>query len=319
MKLRLHQIILLGVVLTLVPSCGMLDSKDRKKTGGVEMETSPAGASGIPPQLRPKQNAEANIIAAGGNTSGAVPNLSQIVSDDDLIFTDPDNPNANLPELSTILENKKRGPWEASEAIAKQRSVSEGKPLLIWFTNSMNSPMCLALSQELFSQHEFGDWASEKIVRLRVDQSAKLEDDDLGLDQQMTQEINIKQYVEKLRKKYKVLGTPTLIMTKPNGDVILRRSGYKRGDSKFVLGQIQHAEAVSLNSHKAWKKSLEGKGYRDWNDRKGRKVFAKMVNYSKGTLTFIEPSGRRSRTSESALSDQDRQWIVEQKKLRGLE
>ena len=76
-----------------------------------------------------------------------------------------------LPELSDILgaAPKSRGPWEESETIAKQRAAREGKPLLIWFTDSARSPMCKALNQELFSTPDFGMWASEKIIRLRVD------------------------------------------------------------------------------------------------------------------------------------------------------
>ena len=54
-------------------------------------------------------------------------------------------------------------------------------------------------------------------------------------------------------------------------------------------------------------------------DRRDRKIFAKLTSYSKGTLTFIEPDGTRSRTKEDSLSDKDRAWITEQKKLRNLQ
>jgi hypothetical protein len=34
---------------------------------------------------------------------------------------------------------------------------------------------------------------------------------------------------------------------------------------------------------------------------------------------LIEPDGSRARTQEVSLSDKDRAWIAEQKKLRGIE
>ncbi len=53
------------------------------------------------------------------------------------MFTDPDNPDENLPELATLLAAapKRSGPWMESETLAKQRAAREGKPLLIWFTD----------------------------------------------------------------------------------------------------------------------------------------------------------------------------------------
>jgi hypothetical protein len=47
-------------------------------------------------------------------------------------------------------------------------------------------------------------------------------------------------------------------------------------------------------------------------------VFAKLTGYANGNLTLIEPDGTRSRTREDRLSDSDRTWIADQKKLRGM-
>ena len=37
------------------------------------------------------------------------------------------------------------------------------------------------------------------------------------------------------------------------------------------------------------------------------------------SLRLIEPDGTRSRTQEETLSDKDRAWIAEQKKMRNLQ
>jgi thioredoxin-related protein len=278
---------------------------------------SPYGPTGIPPQLRAKNSDPGTPVAGGGNVSAASLPLN-VTPQEDIVYTDPDNPEAAIPELSTLLAETKRGPWEESETIAKQLSVREGKPLLIWFTDSASSPMCKALAQDLFATNDFGSWASEKLVRLRVDADVKITDPDLDLGSAEDRRARVKNYGVELRKRYKIMGFPSLVLLSPSGEVVGRYRGYKRGDADFLWGQIKHGEAVSSEAYKGWRVGLEKKGYREWRDRKGRKIFAKLTSYSKGSLTFIEPDGTRSRTLEASLSDQDRAWIAEQKKLRNM-
>lgn len=284
----------------------------------VKPEDQPFGPTGIPPQLRAKNSDPGTPVIAGGN----MPDRSAapvFTPQEDIVYTDPDNPDAGVPELATLLSNVKRGPWEESETIAKQRSVREGKPLLIWFTDSASSPMCKAVSQELFSTHDFGNWATEKLIRLRVDAQIKIDDPNLDLGSSEDRRVALKNYNAALKKRYKIMGYPSLIMLSPSGEVLGRYRGYKRGEADFLWGQLKHAEAVSAESYKGWKAGLEKKGYREWHDRKGRKIFARLTSYSKGTLNFIEPDGTRSRTQEESLSDADRGWIAEQKKIRNIQ
>jgi len=244
----------------------------------------------------------------------------ELTPEQDIVFTDPDNPESSLPELSSLLQDttKRRGPWEQSETIAKHRAAREGKPLLIWFTDSARSPMCKALQEELFSTPDFEKWADEKLVRLRVDAHAQVDDPDLSLGDKESRLVDVKNYVARMKKQYKVLGYPALILLNPSGEVIGRYRGYKRGDGDYTWGLIKQGEVASTHRYQTWRSSLERKGYREWRDRKNRKVFAKLVSYADGNLTLIEPDGTRSRTDEEKLSDEDRRWIAEQKRLRGL-
>ena len=279
-----------------------------------EEQINPTGLTGKP-LIRRKDPGAGGSVTADGRLPAQILPLN-ITPAEDIIFTDPDNPDAGIPELATLLSNAKRGPWEESETIAKQLSVREGKPLLIWFTDSATSPMCKALSQELFSTNDFGNWATEKLVRLRVDANLKITDPDLDMGSSEDRRVAIKNYGAALKKRYKVMGYPSLILVSPSGEVVGRYRGYKRGDADFLWGQLKHGEAVSSEAYKGWRAGLEKKGYREWQDRKDRKIFAKLTSYSKGTLTFIEPDGTRSKTQEESLSDKDRAWIAEQKKMR---
>jgi len=276
---------------------------------------SPVGAAGIPPHLQGNKQEGGTPIAPGGNAS---PLPFNITPEADISFTDPDNPDAGIPELENLMAAPKKGPWEESETIARQTAAREGKPILIWFTDSDRSPMCKALSAELFSTIEFGKWAEKNIVRLRVDASVNVNDPSISLGEKVTRQTDIKRYVQGLKKRYKVLGHPTILMLNPSGEVLWKEPGYKRGRADFTWGLIKQAVAASENEYKEWRNKLEAKGYREWEGKTGRKVFAKLVSYSEGNLILIEPGGERFRSHESKLSKNDRKWIEDQKATRGI-
>ena len=238
--------------------------------------------------------------------------------DEEIQFTNPDDPDSSLPALSSILTepSNRRGPWERSLQIAKRISAREGKPVLIWFTDSARSPKCKALNEELFSNAKFQQWASENIIRLKIDENESIDDPDLSLGERETMRVDVKNYVKSLKKQYKILGYPSMILLSPSAEVLGRYRGYDRGESDFTWGLIRQGVAASADTYRAWRASLEKKGYREWHDRKGRSVLAKLMNYHEGTLILIEPDGARSKTHERELSAEDRQWLEEQKKLR---
>jgi len=146
----------------------------------------------------------------------------------------------------------------------------------------------------------------------------RIDDPGLSLDEARTREIDVKNYAADLKKRYKVMGHPSLILLNSSGEVIGRYVGYKRGGADFTWGLLKHGESVSTSAYAAWRGGLEKKGYREWRDRRERKVFAKLVAYAKGQLTLIEPDGTRSRTHEDKLSDADRAWLAAQKQLHAL-
>ncbi len=268
--------------------------------------------AGVGPAIRGRDSGTA--VTPGGNAAQAA-----ITPLDDIVFTDPDNPDAGIPELENLMAAPKKGPWEESETIARQIAAREGKPILIWFTDSARSPLCKVLSAELFATPEFGKWAEKHLVRLRVDSNVTVDDPDISLDGKITRQSDLKTYVKNLKKRYKILGAPSVLMLNPSGEVIARYRGYKRGEADYYWGLIKQGEASSANAYQTWRKELEKKGYREWEGQQGRKVFAKLANYSKGTLVLIEPGGERYKTTEGKLSSKDKKWIADQKDLRGIE
>jgi thioredoxin-related protein len=301
---------LLGVAVGLT-ACGTTATKEKPP---MTEEEKAFGPTGIPPFLRATgaSDTPGTTVAPGGNKR--IPSGTRTPIKDIVFTTDEEK----LPELAELLAAPKAKIWEESDTIARRRSSREGKPLLIWFTSSKFSPNCKALDQELFSREDFGKWATEKLVRLKVDATYQVRDLDLSIDDAENREIDAKHYAEKLKKRYRVMGHPTLVMLNPSGEVLGRWTGYKRGTSDFTWGLLKHAETVSTRAYSSWRADMEKRGYREWQDRIGRKIFAKLFSYDKGDLILIDPDGSRFHTQEDKLSDADRAWLTEQKEARHL-
>lgn len=318
--------LVLGSVLAALVGCGGLAKKSPAEDQG-----SPFGPTGIPPHLRAQSDSEPGMLEATASGLGGGPTIpgfhgaaggpaSGITPEEDIVWTDPDNPDEVIPELDSLLAKPASGPWEESETIVRQRAVREGKSILIWFTDSRRSPACKSLSAELFSTPDFDKWAEEHLVRLRVDTfvgatTGRRQYED-GFDE-MDEEAKIGEYVARLKKRYKVLGSPTLVMLTPHGEMIERYRGFKAGSADFVWGQLRSAVLVGDKSYAAWRSRLEKRGYREWTGRRGDlKIFAKLLAYRDGELLLVEPGGQRAKTHERRLSDGDRLWIEEQKHKR---
>lgn len=279
-------------------------------------KATPEAAAGNPfqmPQMGGNLKDFGTPIKGGGNDEKAAAAAAQALGynpDTDLALTDPDNPDAELPELQEIMA---KGPqeeiWIKSEARALRESRKTGKPVLIWFTDSANSSASRTLSENLLATSEFDSWADENTVRMVVDQNQGSNIDDA---------VRKKVYARDLKKKYNARGYPTLMVVSPSGEVIGRYTGYRRGKEDFIFGQVKQGVSVAVENQRVWRASLQKKGYREWSDGKGRQIFAKLGYYNNGEMVLVEPDGSKARTHEKKLSAADRVWIQEQKEARGI-
>lgn len=234
---------------------------------------------------------------AGGPLPAGIPD------DDEIAWTDPDNPEAPLEgmEASLASQGEHVGGWKTSYTEATRDAVRDGRPILIWFTDSKRSPLCKPLSTEVFSDPTFDSWALENLVRLRIDfnVSGKTEDE----------ELRKKEYLATLKKRYKVSGLPTVLVMAPDGTVTGRYKGYRRGEGEFYWGRIKNATRTAVAQQEKWMASMEKKGYRVWKNRKGKQIFARLLRYRQGEMLLVEPNGKRLLAKEKQLSDDDRAWI----------
>lgn len=215
--------------------------------------------------------------------------------------------------------SKRKNPWHYNYQQASRESRRTGKPLLIWFTRSgtPGSPMCARLKRELYGDHEFAKWADEKLIRLRVDASGgDREMDEFG--QLSKNLVARRKYAESLKKQFRVMGQPTLVMVQPDGAVYFQERGYSRGEKKSLWGKMKNAVLTIEHNRGVWEKKMAAKGYRRWTGKNGEVVFAKLTRYRNGYLLLTEPDGHQIKTSQKDLSKDDRGWIVSEKKKRGL-
>jgi thioredoxin-related protein len=306
---------LLAVPLVLLlPSCGLGDGKKKPKSKMEPSQAATAGRAGIEGFQRGlhDQDEDSIPIKPGGNNMVNLPPGGNLKKDD-IVWTDPDDPNAPIPNLDDLLEDasKNKGPWNASDTVAIRESKTSGKPLLIWFTDSATGIVDKPITQELFNRGDFEKWAQENVVRLRVDQSVQA----ASMEGNKAKRV----YVRNLKERYKVMGYPTLLMISPSGEVTGRYSGFVTGKSEFKFGQIKQAASLAATNYQKWKADLLKKGYREWSDGKGRSIVAKLAGYRAGEVVLIEPDGTRAKTNEKRLSDDDREWIRKEKEKRGIQ
>ena len=227
---------------------------------------------------------------------------SQLYSEDKIVWADedPDKPMVELEELWKI------GPqdnWYESYTEAMRIARKNGKPVLLWFTNSDRNTASKSLSNELFSHANFEDWATENVIRLRVDSNINEDDEDRRDKKQ--------KYINQLRKQYKVMGSPVVLMLSPRGTQFGKYRGYKTGGAVFYFGRLKSSHRNAMADYVNWREEYEAKGYRIWHDNKGRKVFAKPVSLQAGEITLKNPEGKRSKTSLKKLSPADQTWVAD--------
>ena len=306
---------LLPLPAVLLASCGIAGSL---RSSSDREPVPDHGPTGIPPEMRARATVEPGTrVTPGGNLQN--PKSIQLTPLDDLVFTGDAQSAEDVEELTKVLAAAKSDPaWENSEAVARVRSVREGKPLLIWFTNSARSPLCKVLERELFTNPEFESWAGEHLVRLKVDAVFVSRGTTMSFDEADEKAYAVKVQAEALKKRYRVMGFPALVVLKPGGEVLGHIRGYQSGEATLVWGRLKHMASVASQGYRQWRANLEAKGYREWKNPAGRSIFAKLASYKEGDILLIDPDGARFRTHESKLSKEDQAWIEEQKTLRGI-
>lgn len=301
-----RDILIKGLVVMLgagVVSCGTL-SRSARAVGAKlkEMNEEPGTLKSNQHAIDEESGRPSRGLAAlsGSNVVAKVGQLT--TREEDIVWApeDPDTPIAALEDLVVDDENPLDS-WFEDYGKAMKKARVEGKPVMMWFTRTKNSPLCKLLSAELLSHKEFEDWADENVVRLRVDANIQ--------ESNTAKRKDRERYVAELKSRYRVLGQPVVVIISPRGTEFGKYRGYKSGSAGFYFGRLKNAQRTAQQDHVSWQSEMERKGYRTWHDARGRGVFAKVVRYRNGVIWLVQPDGKKSSTSVSKLSTEDRQYV----------
>lgn len=324
MRKSLLQISIIAVASVLLVSCATTDPAEDKP------DSKEAQSKGFLSQLTEETQGFSNPdgfmppgLMSGGNRkqlkeleTKSTQDLLTLKADEDIIFTDPDNPYADIKELDEAfsLQSERSKQWQQSYSKALRDARRSGKPILIWFHDSKYSPASQKISAELFKSDAFEDWAKDNLIRVCYDKSAEYDTTAPNKDQNViigNLATKKKEYVMRAFSHYGVKGTPNVIILTPDGRQVASWKGYSGGNSKNVMDRIRQDVETANKQFSDFKKHLSSAGYRDWTGKNGTKIFAKFVRYDpkKNMVWLKEFDGTQFSSSLNLLSDEDRAYV----------
>ncbi len=329
MKTSLLHILSLAAIVGTLTSCSLTSqTTDGKKSDNDNKESQPKGIlSQLTEGEQGFSNPEGFIPAglmSGGNSAQAkveeAQDVKEILAADrnkDIVFTDPDNPYADIKELDDAFnaQNERAKQWQQSFSKALRDARRSGKPILIWFHDSKYSPASQLISNELFRSSKFESWAGENLVRVCYDKSATYEQTPTEKQQDavVISDLTTKrrEYVQRAFSHYGVKGTPNVIVLTPDGRLVNSWKGYSGGNSKSVMDRIKQDVESANRQFESFKGRLRDSGFRDWTGKNGTKIFAKFVRYDKkkNMVWLKEFDGTQFSSSLNLLSDEDRTYV----------
>lgn len=255
------------------------------------------------------RNMDPNAINYNVSTEEELANIDN-GSDEELIWTNPDDPNADIPELTAAFESRKKGGgWQHNLNQALAFSRAQEKPTLIWFHDSVISPKSKTLGKELLETKAFSKWCEDNVIRVMLDSGASIRDD-AG---QGRAPIYSMAQVNSIHRRMGLRSKPALVVIAPHGKITARVDGYD-GYAHVAQEIIETGVAEANRMYEEHKDKLRDKGYRDWSLRKkGQKLFAKLQRYDekKEMVYLLQPGGKVRRLSLSRFAMSDVEYLDE--------
>ena len=117
--------------------------------------------------------------------------------------------------------------WTANLEKAIKTAKAENKAVLVNFTGSDWCKWCFKLSDEVFSQDDFKEYADENLILVKLD-----------FPRSISQSSETKAYNQSLAQKYGVQGFPTILIFNSQGNPVAK-TGYQAGGAANYVNHIQ--------------------------------------------------------------------------------
>lgn len=248
-----------------------------------------------------------NAINMQVTSESELKNVEGSTDESEIIWTDPDDLEANMDELNAVFENKKQGNgWLTNYGRALKLSRRQGLPLIIWFHDSITSPKSKALGKDLLETEEFDSFCKDRVIRIKIDSGAAIDDSGQKSSRYSLSAIN------RLARKYGIDRRPGIVVITPHGGKITARIN---GMSNFIYDV--HAELVNgvekaEEEYAKHKLTLKAKGYREWTNRQGTvTLFAKLMRFDKkNNYAYLkDPGGKVTKIRLESFSKDDIRYL----------
>ncbi|MEM1057908.1 MAG: thioredoxin family protein [Verrucomicrobiota bacterium] len=120
--------------------------------------------------------------------------------------------------------------WMDNFKEAQELAKKHNQLILADFTGSDWCGWCIRLDKEVFSKPEFQEYVKDKFVLVELD-----------FPRQKKQEPAIEKQNKELAEKYGVRGFPTVLVLKPDGEVV-EQLGYMEGGPKAFIKALEKAK-----------------------------------------------------------------------------
>ncbi len=226
----------------------------------------------------------------------------------EVYFTNPDDPEAEIAGITAAFENRRHGNgWLDDYGRGVRLARRENRPVIIWFHDSVTSPKSRILGTQLLDTPEFSEWCRDRVVRIRLDAGASIDERTQGGARYSLRGIN------DMASRFGITRKPGLVVISSNGKVMTTIDGF----DGFLAGVELELKAGVTEAEKEFsdfKQKLEARGYRTWHAaRGGRTVFARLQRFdeAKDVLYLREYGGRVSRTPLARFSAEDIAYVEE--------
>ena len=227
-------------------------------------------------------------------------------SNEELIWTDADHPDAEIPELTEIFENKRLGTgWQTRMSQAIKLARRRELPLIVWFHDSLISPQSNALGTQYLTTGDFLDWANKNAVLLRLDSGASHDDKRADSTPYHADSIN------SLQRRYGLTRKPSFAIITPHGKLAARIDGFDGMLPGFII-ELKEGVARANKEFAQYKNRLSDRGFRNWTSATGEHhIFAKLMRYDadKRVVYLKESGGRNTRTKLAHFSQEDIEYL----------
>lgn len=305
--------VLLCVGMGLLASCSVFQQQDKKPVKEPHPESMGKTRMGFEEPSMPGMNP----LLTGGEVDPNAQTYNVTTSEElekidngaegEVYFTDPDNPDAEIEGITAAFEAKRNGNgWMDNYAKATRLAHRECRPLIIWFHDSVVAPKSSLLGEVLLETPKFNEWCRDRVVRLKLDSGASLD------DRTRSSAKYSRETIARMARRYGLTRRPALAVVSPRGKFVIGVDGYNDFIQQ-VEATLKEGVVLAEKEMDEHREKLTAKGYRTWSSATGKvTTFALLQRFDEEhQMVYLkEYGGKISRIKLHRFCKEDRDFIL---------